>query len=167
MTLPSHELEFEIRAAAGTDVDAIAEVWHRAWSDGHRGHVPEALLPFRELEHFRERVPARIARTTVAALDSRVVGFVTVHDDEVEQVFVVASARGRGIADALLRHAETAIARDFDTAWLAVVEGNARARRFYDRQGWRDAGPLEYAAEIPGGTLPVPTRRYEKRLGGS
>jgi putative acetyltransferase len=47
-------------------------------------------------------------------------------------------------------------------AWLVVVTGNVRARRFYERKGWRDVGATLDRAEIPGGTLPVPSRRYEK-----
>ena len=151
-----------LRPATPDDIEALAALWHRAWRDGHLGHVPEALLPHRQLEDFRRRVPARIPLTTVATMASGVVGFVTVHDDEVEQVYVAQEARGGGVADALLRHAERAIAARFDTAWLAVVSGNARARRFYERNGWRDAGGFDYAAEIAGGTLPVPSRRYEK-----
>ena len=56
------------------------------------------------------------------------------------------------------------IAGRFDTAWLAVVAGNARARRFYEKSGWHDAGGFDYPAEIKGGTIPVPSRRYEKGL---
>lgn len=161
--VPSAEA-WALRPAAPEDAEAIATVWHEAWGDGHEGHVPQALAQHRRLSHFRERVPPRIPFTTVATRGARVVGFVTVHEDEVEQVFVASDARGDGIADALLRHAEDAIAARFDVAWLAVVAGNARARRFYERNGWRDAGGFDYAAEIPGGTLPVPSRRYEKRL---
>jgi ribosomal protein S18 acetylase RimI-like enzyme len=84
---------------------------------------------------FRERVPPRIPDTTVATIASGVVGFVTVQDDEVEQIYVAESARGGGIANLLLRHAEQRIAVRFDTAWLAVVAGNTRARRFYERNG--------------------------------
>ena len=57
------------------------------------------------------------------------------------------------------------IGHRFDRAWLAVAAGNARARRFYERSGWRDAGAFDYAAEIAGGTIAVPCRRYERRLG--
>src|SRR6185503_13976845 len=81
----------------------------------------DAILPHRGLVHFRERVPPRIPTTTVATIGATVVGFVTVHDDEAEQVYVAASARGGGVANMLLRHAEQVIAERFDTAWLAVV----------------------------------------------
>jgi GNAT superfamily N-acetyltransferase len=153
-----------LRAATIDDTEAIAEVWHDAWRDGHLGHVPEALLPHRRLADFRERVPPRLERTTVAVLASRLVGFVTVHDDEVELIFVAEEARGGATAGALLRHAEQVIVARFPIAWLVVVTGNARARRFYERNGWRDVGAILDPAEIPGGTLPVPSRRYEKRF---
>jgi GNAT superfamily N-acetyltransferase len=153
-----------LRLAGPDDADAVARIWHDAWRDGHLGHVPDALLPHRTLAHFRARVPPRIPRTTVALVGERIVGFVTLHDDELEQIFVAAEVRGGGVARVLLDHAERELAADHGRGWLAVAEGNARARRFYERQGWRDAGPLDYAAEIPGGTLSVPCRRYEKSL---
>jgi GNAT superfamily N-acetyltransferase len=153
-----------LRAATPEDAEAIATIWYLGWRDGHLGHVPDSLHEHRRLVHFRARVPPRVPRTTVATIASAIVGFVTVHDDEVEQVYVAERARGGGAAQALLRHAEEVIAAGFDTAWLAVVAGNARARRFYERNGWRDAGGFDYAAEITGGTIPVPCRRYEKRL---
>jgi GNAT superfamily N-acetyltransferase len=164
MTTPGTFPGLSLRPATSDDVEAIATLWHLAWRDGHLGHVPDALLPHRGPIHFRERVPPRIPTTTVATLASSVVGFVTVHEDEAEQVYVAANARGGGVANALLRHAEQVIAERFETAWLAVVAGNARARRFYERNGWRDAGGFDYGAEIRGGTIPVPCRRYEKRV---
>lgn len=154
-----------LRPATRQDAEDIARVWHDGWADGHLGHVPEALVAHRMLDGFRASVPKRIDRTTVAVRDGRIVGFVTIHDDEVEQVYVAREARGSGVADALLAHAEGIVASRHGLAWLAVVAGNARARRFYERCGWHDAGVIEYAAEVKGGTLAVPCRRYEKRVG--
>ena len=156
-----------LRPATDGDVEAVAAVWHAAWLDGHQGHVPDSLYEHRSPAHFLARVPPRIPRTTVATVDSRVVGFVTLHDDELEQIFVVAGARGGGVARALLDDAERRLGECHEVAWLAVAAGNARARRFYERQGWRDAGAIDYAAEIPGGSIAVPCRRYEKQVRGS
>ena len=154
----------EIRAATAEDLEAIASVWHRGWLDAHLGHVPDALLEHRRLADFRQRVPERLDRTTVATLRSHLIGFVTVHDDELEQLFVEETARGSGVAGALLRHGEKVIAARFDLAWLAVVAGNTRARRFYVRNGWYDAGAIAYEAQIAGGIIPVACLRYEKRM---
>ena len=155
-----------LRAADPTDVEAIAALWHSGWRDGHVGHVPESLHAHRRLDDFRRRVAPRLQKTTVATIGSEVVGFVTVHDDEVEQVYVAERARGGGVANLLLSHAERELAARFDVGWLAVAAGNARARRFYERNGWSDRGGFDYAAEIAGGILAVPCRRYEKPVKG-
>ena len=156
--------EFNLRPAAEADTDAITAVWHAGWPDGHLGNVPDELLEHRRLADFRRLVTARIDATTVAASEDGVIGFVTVHEDEVEQMYVAKSARGSGVAAKLLTHAEQTIANRHDLAWLAVVAGNVRARRFYERQGWQDAGAFDYYAEVDGGTFTVPCRRYEKPL---
>src|SRR5215813_6218001 len=151
-----------LRPASLADVDTIAALWHSGWIDGHLGHVPEALHAHRRLEDFQRRVPPRIASTTVAMLEGNIVGFVTLHDDEIEQLYVAASARGGGVAPALIRHGERAIGERYSTAWLAVAVGNARARRFYERQGWSDVAALDYPAETAAGPVIVLCRRYEK-----
>jgi GNAT superfamily N-acetyltransferase len=159
------ERRVALRPAVPGDVEAICRTWCRGWRDGHLGHVPEALVRQRRLADFRELVPPRLDATTVATIGSRVVGFVTLHDHEVEQLYVAAAVRGTGVADALLAHGEAAIGTSYDRAWLAVVAGNVRARRFYERNGWSEAGPFDNPAPTPrGDTIPVPALRYEKPL---
>jgi GNAT superfamily N-acetyltransferase len=155
----------ELRAAEDEDAAAVAEIWHAGWRDGHLGQVPDALLAIRTPESFRERAAARIANTTVAVVDGAVAGFVVVDGDEVEQVYVADAQRGTGVAQRLLAEAERQVAAaGYRTTWLAVVAGNARARRFYERSGWVDGGAFDYAAEAPDGTIAVPARRYLKQL---
>lgn len=165
MTRPSHP--WTLRAATSDDLEAIVAIWHRGWRDAHLGRVPAALLSHRRPQDFRSLVPVQLPSTTVAEVDSSPIGFVVVKDDEVEQIYVDATARGTGVAAALLGHAEEVIARHYGRAWLAVVAGNARARSFYQRQGWSDGGAFNYHAATPtGGTVEVPVHRYEKPLGG-
>jgi GNAT superfamily N-acetyltransferase len=153
-----------LRAATADDAAAIASIWHGGWADGHLGNVPDGLVAHRHPEHFARLAESRIANTTVATSGDEVIGFVTVVGDEVEEVYVAPQARGSAVASALLAHAESVVAERADVAWLAVVAGNARARRFYERQGWRDAGPITYMAEIDGGRFEVPCHRYERRV---
>ena len=143
-----------LRAAVAGDAPAISRIWHAGWPDGHLGNVPDALLAFRDEASFGRRAAERIADTTVAAVDSEVVGFTMVVADELEQIYVATAHRGLGVADALIIDAERRIgAAGHDRAWLAVVPGNARARHFYERRGWTDEGRCEYPAET--GTEPV------------
>ena len=155
----------ELRAARDADADAVGTIWVSAWRDGHLGHVPEELVVVRTPESFLDRAAQRIADTTVAEVDGVVAGFIMVDDDEVEQVFVDAGHRGSGVAAVLLAEAERQVAGNgHASAWLAVVEGNARARRFYERFGWHDEGAFQYAARHGDTTIPVPCRRYVKKL---
>lgn len=154
-----------LRAATRDDIPRIAEVWEPAWRDGHLGGVPDELVRIRDSADFRRRAEAIQPHTTVATRDGVIVGFVAVAHDELEQLFVDAAARGQGVADQLLHAGEERIAAaGHPDAWLAVVETNARARRFYERNGWTDDGPLIYQADTADGTLDVPGRRYVKRL---
>ena len=127
--------------------------------------MPRELADVRTEASFRTRASERTSDTTVATVDGAVVGFVMAVDDEVEQVYVAAAYRGTGVAKILIGEAE----RKFDAnghrkAWLAVVAGNARARAFYERTGWVDEGPFDYAAAAEDKTIAVPCRRYTKLL---
>jgi GNAT superfamily N-acetyltransferase len=155
-----------IRRATRHDIDTIAAIWRTGWVDGHAGRVPAALERERMTGSWRAQVEARLDRTWVAAdEDAHAVGFVTVVGDELEEVYVAATARGTGVAAALLRQGEHVVRDDgYTSAWLAVVDGNARARRFYEREGWRDTGAFEHHARTAKGPIAVPARRYERSL---
>ena len=155
-----------IRDMSAADVDAVASIWHHGWLDGHVDHVAEELVAIRTFDAFQSRTAARLGGTRVAMVDGVVAGFTMVVDDEIEQVYVAADHRGAGVSAALMADADAQLKADgHDTVWLAVVAGNARARRFYEKQGWSDAGGVDYeAATGDGRTVVVPSRRYEKRL---
>lgn len=155
-----------LRPARPDDAPAVAEIWRSGWRDGHLGHVPDQLLAARTDASFDVRAAERTGDTAVAVVDGAVAGFVMVVDDEVEQVYVAPEHRGTAVAATLLAEAERQVAAGgHERAWLAVVAGNARARRFYERNGWADEGPFDHEAEGPGGRIRVPAHRYVKRLG--
>lgn len=168
--MTDHPDQIVLRSARGDDAEAVGRTWAEGWRDGHVGHVADALVAIRTDEAFLARTRRRIAETddtTVAVRGDEVVGFVMLNADEVEQVYVADSARGSGVAAALLDEAERQVrAAGHRAAWLAVVAGNARARRFYEKRGWWDAGAFDYEAAGVDGPILVPSHRYEKRLDG-
>jgi GNAT superfamily N-acetyltransferase len=155
-----------LRPGEPGDAAAVAQIWRDGWHDGHADLVPASLVAVRTDESFRTRAAARVVDTTVAEVDGEVAGFVMVVHDEAEQVYVSSRHRGTGVAAALLAEAERQIREDgHPEAWLAVVAGNARARAFYEKQGWRDEGGFDYEAAVEdGSTVAVPCRRYVKAL---
>lgn len=156
-------MTISIRAAVDADADQVAGIWEAGWRDAHLGRVPDALTQARTPATFVSRARANIPVTLVASDDEVVAGFVVIVADEIEQVYVDAEHRGSGVAHELLVAGERAIASaGFPGAWLAVVAGNERARRFYDRNGWTDEGEFIYHAAVENGQVDVPCRRYTK-----
>lgn len=157
-----------LRPARPGDVADIARVWESGWREAHLGQVPRALVDARPPDSWRPRAERMLGSTIVAAAGPTVVGFVTVRGHEVEQLYVEPTHRGTGTAARLLRAAERAIAATgARSAWLAVVPGNRRARRFYERLGWRDDGDVDHRAPgaRPGDEpITVRCRRYVRDL---
>ena len=154
-----------IRRAAAGDVPAIARIWHAGWKDAHLGHVPEGLLRHRSAEQHLARARQRLEQTWVGGAGDAIGGFIVIVDDELEQIYVDADARGTGLGKVLLQRAEAEIrGAGHPQAWLAVATGNHRAREFYARRGWRDAGAFTYMADTEDGPFPVPCHRFEITL---
>lgn len=154
-----------LRNARSTDVDRLAEIWYEGWQDAHAALLPDELKQLRTPESFRERLLQRLASTRLAELDGEVVGFCTLKDDELYQLFISAPARGTGIAAALVADAEMRLkASGLATAWLGCAIGNDRAARFYEKCGWKRAGSSVIAVETSEGSFDLEVWRYEKRL---
>lgn len=154
-----------LRRAVAEDAEAVAAIWLRGWHDAHAGNVPDALMAVRTDASFGVRAAERVDDTVVAVVDGAVAGFVMVVADELEQVYVAREQRGTGVAAILLAEGERLVrAKGHAKAWLAVVPGNARARKFYERNGWTDEGAFDYTASSADGPVAVPCHRYVKRV---
>lgn len=153
--------DVHLRPARPDDLDAIAAIWLTGWRESHLGHLPDALVAARTPASFSTRAAQRLDDTTVAEVAGAVAGFTMVTGDEVEQVYVDGAHRGTAVAARLLADAQRRIAAaGHPRAWLAVVAGNARARRFYARCGWVDEGAFDYAAKTDAGPILVRCHRY-------
>ncbi len=154
-----------VRAAQAAELDDLAKIWYEGWRDAHVQIVPAELTRLRTLESFRDRLRAALPNVRVVGPLTAPVGFCVLKGDELDQLYVSAQARGKGVAAALMADAEARLSEaGVEIAWLACAIGNERAARFYDKCGWRRAGTVAYQPEASNGTSPLEVWRYEKRL---
>ena len=156
------------RAPLESEVDLLASLWRASWHDGHAGPLPDAIVRYRTLENFTLRLRADLANVRMMGPPGAPSGLCIIRDDELDQLFVSASARGTGVAAALLADAEARIAaRGVHTAWLACAIGNDRAARFYQKHGWDRVGTATKQVRTDEGMVGFDVWRYEKDVGGS
>ena len=92
-------------------------------------------------ERWREAVADPAARVVVAAEQGRPVGLAAVRRGWLDGLYVLPDRWGSGVAQALHDHA-LELGADLGSRCcnLWVLEQNVRARRFYERLGWRENG---------------------------
>ncbi len=158
-------MDMKIRSASPDEIATLADLWFAGWQDAHARILPEALARARTLESFRERLASALDDVRVGGEPGSPLGLSMTKGDELNQLYVARSARGTGLAAALVAEAEARL-RDggVDTAWLACAIGNDRAARFYEKQGWRRIGVVTSRLETPEGPFDLDVWRYEKRL---
>jgi putative acetyltransferase len=127
-----------LRAFAEADLSALIDVWAAAWS--------ATGLPI-DFEARRAWIDGRLRRLRadgaeiVVGLDAsdKPAGFVTIDRNSgyLDQLCVAPGERGSGLASALLNEAKS---RSPAMVALDVNEANARARRFYEREGFSIVG---------------------------
>ena len=125
------------RSYRAEDEAAAIELWHRTWQEAY----PEIDFASR-LDWWRERwrndlVPR--AEIMVAELmDGGLAGFVTVdREGYLDQLVVAPEQWGSGVADMLVEEAKRISPTGVT---LLVNKDNARAIRFYERNGFVHAG---------------------------
>ena len=144
------------RRATPDDLEPIVQLMARAdarsgdWVPGGEAHP---LTVGSDRVRLRRRIPDEDGFSEVAEEDGRLVGFVNFEDREgvvhVSYLFVDPEFQGRGIGRELLGHAvDVARERGFPSATLVTAVANARARRFYEREGWALTGRRVFNEEI-------------------
>jgi ribosomal protein S18 acetylase RimI-like enzyme len=154
-----------IRDATPDDAEVVAQVHVASWQSAYRHAVPVDVL---DAMTAADRLPAWTWRLTmprsrafhllVAEVDGEVVGFAgtQLHEDEADvgellQLYLHPDAFGTGVAQALHDAALDRFRADgVGVAQLDVEVDNRRARRFYERNGWRPIEGSERDVEVWG-----------------
>lgn len=169
-----------LRPMTPTDCERVSEIRVRGWQSAYRGLMPQTYLDALSVTADAERRRARFGDGTgpvlnlVAELDGEIVGWaahgpyrdgdVCTADAELYALYVDPGRLGGGIGRALLAESvrRRAVA-GHPRMLLWVLKENARARRFYERAGFRADG-AEEPFDVNG--VPVPEVRYARALVG-
>jgi GNAT superfamily N-acetyltransferase len=152
-----------LRAAEVGDAKAIASVHVETWRVAYVGIIPAKVLDGLSIDERAVKWEETIAglgageRVEVAVDGERLVAFVytgACRDEdafgvgELYAIYVAPSHWGSGTAPALLASARRALVdAGHDQAVLWVLEDNARARSFYERDGWALDGAVKSYGE--------------------
>lgn len=64
---------------------------------------------------------------------------------QINRLYITSAWTGRGLGDQLMQLSlEKALQHSHDVVWLTVWEHNERAKRFYQKYGFREVGELEF-----------------------
>jgi GNAT superfamily N-acetyltransferase len=139
--------DLTVRPAGVDDADGFVRAYEASWDAALAGLVGRPLKEFspydERIQSFRRAVadlpPG--AGLWVAERDGEIVGVAVHSGAELRSLYVAPQAWGAGVAVPLMDAAIAAIrAEGHDEASLWVVDANARARRFYEREGWEPTG---------------------------
>jgi len=119
-----------IRPYSTDDLDDVLDAWYLASLEAH----PFLDKDFFEMERTLisgQFLPA--SESWVFEIHGRVVGSISLLDNEVGGIFVTPAHQNQGIGRALMDH----VAATRPCLELEVFEANAIGRRFYDAYGFR------------------------------
>ena len=155
--MPGRSAGWRIRPARPGDAAAITAVLLAAGL--------EAWADFLGAERIEAANRGRQHQADLVAVDDGGVFAFVAWDattGEIQTLYTHPRAKGRGAGRALLDRALDALrAAGHTEAWLNTEERNERARRFYERHGWRQEGPAR-VRDWHGARLVEP--RYVKHL---
>ena len=156
-----------LRPAQSKDIHNLAKMWYDGWHDAHAALVPAEYARERTLERFRDNLVSRLDHVYVIVDDNdKPIGLSITKDDELNQFYVSAESRGKGVAQVLIADVEKRLAEQgHDTIWLACAIGNYRAARFYEKSGWHLATNFVVELPTPGAVFSIEVWRYEKQVG--
>ncbi|MEU6302427.1 GNAT family N-acetyltransferase [Streptomyces chartreusis] len=167
-----------IRPMTPADCDRVAEIRIGGWRSAYRGLIPQSYLDALDVAQDAERRRGYFSQgdasvlDLVAERDGEIVGWAChgpyrdgearTEDVELYAIYVDPGRYGAGIGHALLQESlRRCTAAGHPRMLLWVLKDNARARRFYERAGFRADG-AEEPFEVEG--VDVPEVRYAREL---
>ena len=143
------------RMETDEEIRGKARVHWRAWHEAYAGIVAQDYLDNLTLERCEKMAFSWTDSTIVAKDGETVVGFVSWGDrgeeapgiGEIFAMYVASEYYGTGVAQRLMEAGLEQL-RGYPTVCLWVLKENSRARRFYEKCGFRPDGTEDFHERI-------------------
>jgi GNAT superfamily N-acetyltransferase len=146
--------ETRVRPALLKDLDGIRNAYLASWRASYAGILTpdelDALAAIRAEYDWRSGIDSPNRVVLVAERQEAIVGVLDIEPDPKEadrlpwirMLYVVPEVWGCGVAHALTEAAVDLVrAAGREAVWLSVLDVHARARHFYEKEGWQLAEP--------------------------
>jgi 2-amino-4-hydroxy-6-hydroxymethyldihydropteridine diphosphokinase len=155
--------------AALDDAAEMARVHTAAATAAYRGLVRAEADPVARRTRMWQEILSNPGHGAFVARDAgRIVGVLSIGGfrdtpgvGAVHVLYVLEPWWGSGTGQLLMDHAHAELATSYGEAELTVLTANARARRFYERNGWVEADTV---IEPHFGDVPTKVTRYRRSL---
>jgi len=151
-------VEYIIEWAAEEDAKALGRVHSSSWRVAYKGIIPgevlEKITPEKREEYFTEALKDKLGETAVIKTDNTICGFVTlgrcrdedlaIEYGEIWGIYLSPDHWNTGMGSILFDWAIRELTdRGFKKVSLWVLEANWRARKFYEKHGFKFDGTIK------------------------
>lgn len=173
-------MQITIRRATLADASVLAEIGRRTFDKTFTGTCTEDDMQEFLQENFNiDQVKKELSDPGdlffFAEKDGQVAGYMRLKEDyqyfelmkqwkslELKRIYIDEPFMGKGIAQQLIDFAENlAKEKNYEVLWLGVWEHNYRAKRFYEKMGFKDSG---HSHPFPIGNTPQTDNWFWKFL---
>ena len=132
------------------DLFAVSNVYEQSWKYAYRGIIPQAYLDSIPAGRWASGIARENMKSLLLLENQRIIGTAAIcksrweeypNFGEIVSIYLLPAYMGQGFGKALFRRCtEELHAQGYDKILLWVLEENARARRFYEKNGFFNKG---------------------------
>ncbi len=128
---------WDVRPAQMTDLQTAASIVHKTINEVYPKYYPKGAVDFFLKHHGTDNIRKDITDGEVYLLEdeNRIVGTVTVNDNEINRLYVLPEYQGKGYGSFLTEFAEKKISENYDEIILCA---SFAAKKFYSDRGYRE-----------------------------
>ncbi len=135
-----------IKIVTQSDIMQAAIIHSESWKESHREICSPEFIAIHTPERQKCYLESEIAKGAqlYILIDEKPVGIVSVHGSLIENLYVLPSEQNQGYGTQLLAFA---VGKCTESPSLWILNTNDRAKRFYERHGFKPTGNVVQHAE--------------------